>query len=452
VSTPANNRGRGQSGRSATRALRVLVILALAGSLVALRVSRRGPATAVPSEAPLASESVGGQPEGQGPGEPSGEALDAQASQMRLESLSSQGQAGAAESTVQPASESAGVEPEGQRAGGTSGEALAAQASRTKRASLSKHGPAGIEPSSVQPGSESVGNQPAGLQPGEPSEAALEARAQQMKLAEIHSAFAADQSMLRNYLRDPDPTIGAAAFDALGVRNQGAAVAALLDVVSDPAEPVRLQALQLLLGSADLSEATRAATLRAALADPDPAFAAAATQALGGLKIDPAADSATLVNHLRDADPVVGAAAFDALGVRSKDGAVAALLDVVSDPAEPVRLQALQLLLGSPEVGEAVLAATLRAALADPDPAFVARAVQELGGREDAEALSALAEALGAENVSTRLLIVQSIANNSSAAPLLYQSRGDPDETVRSAATAILVRSNKADLESVAGP
>jgi hypothetical protein len=142
---------------------------------------------------------------------------------MRLESLSSQGQAGAAESTVQPASESAGVEPEGQRAGGTSGEALAAQASRTKRASLSKHGPAGIEPSSVPPGSESVGNQPAGLQPGEPSEAALEARAQQMKLAEIHSAFAADQSMLRNYLRDPDPTIGAAAFDALGVRNQGAA-------------------------------------------------------------------------------------------------------------------------------------------------------------------------------------------------------------------------------------
>jgi len=136
VSTPANNRGRDakrvsdplgreQSGRSATRALRVLVILALAGSLVALRVSRRGPA--------------------------------------------------------------------------------------------------GIEPSSVPPGSESVGNQPAGLQPGEPSEAALEARAQQMKLAEIHSAFAADQSMLRNYLRDPDPTIGAAAFDALGVRNQGAA-------------------------------------------------------------------------------------------------------------------------------------------------------------------------------------------------------------------------------------
>jgi HEAT repeat protein len=324
-----------------------------------------------------------------------------------------------------------------------SGEAPGAHASQTKLESVSTHGPAGLAPSAVQPASESVGGQPEWQEPGETSGEAFDAHAQQTKLAEIGSAVAADQATLRNYLRDPDPIIGAAAFDALGIGDKRAAVEALLEVVNDPTEPVRLQALQLVLSSSDLEEETWVATLRAALADPDPAFAACATQALGGLEIDPAADDATFRYHLRDPDPAVGAAAFDALGVRNKEAAVGALLEVVNDPTEPVRLQALQLLLGSLEAGEATLAATLRTALADPDSAIVACAVQELGGRDDAEAISALAEALGAGDLPTRLLIVQSIASNTSAVPLLHQGLEDPDETVRTAATAVLFPSEK---------
>jgi len=290
-----------------------------------------------------------------------------------------------------------------------------------------------------QPEDKDKGKEPKGPPPGEDtSQEAIEAHEQQEKLAAIDAASAADQATLQKYLRDADPIIGAAAFDALGVHNMHKAVEALLEVVNDPTEPVRLQALQLLLGSA-ADEATIADTLRAALEDPDPAFVAAAVQALGGRTIDPNADEATLRDDLRDADSVIVSAAFDALAARDKDAAVDALLEVIDDTAEPSRLQALQLLLSSLDAEEATLTATLRAALEDPDFAFVASAVGALAGRSDAEALSALAEALRDGDVSTRLLIVQSIAGNSSAAPLLQEGQNDPDETVRNAATAILL-------------
>ena len=147
-------------------------------------------------------------------------------------------------------------------------------------------------------------------------------------------------------------------------------------------------------------------------------------------------DQATLQYYLRDADPIVGASAFSALGVGDKQAAVEALLEVVNDPTEPVRLQALQILLASPDVDKATL--DLRAAFDDMDPAFVACAAQELGARDDGAALNTLADVLGAGDPATRLLIVQSIANNIAAASLLYASLNDPDESVRNAARAIL--------------
>ena len=300
MSTPGNKRGRNArwvsnppgrqaSGRGAARSLRVIVILILAALLVVLlRVSTHGPTGMAPAAVQPAFESVRGQ------GEP-------------------------------------------QRPGGTLGEAFDARAQETER--VSTPGPAGAMPLAVQPASEPVAGQLEAQQPGEMSGEAIDADVQQTKLAEIDSA---------------------------------------------------------------------------------------------------ATDQATLQYYLRDADPIISASAFNALGLRDKDAAVEATVDVLNDTGEPVRLQALQLLLGSPDLDEATSAGILRTVLEDPDPAFVACAAQELGGRDDEEALSALAEVLGTGDLPTRLLIVQSIANNTSAAPLLYRGLEDPDESVRSAARAIL--------------
>jgi DNA-binding phage protein len=302
-----------------------------------------------PPPVPPASESAGDQPEAQRPVETSEEAIAVHLEQV----VSTHGPAGVASLALQPASESAAGQPRAQRPGETSGEALDTQAQQqTRPGPVSTPDSASVASTADQPTSEFASGQPETQRPDETSGEAFDASAQQMKLAEIDSASAADRATLRDYLRDPDPIIAAAAFDALEVGNERAAVEALLAVVNDPTEPVRLQALEILLGS--------------------------------------------------------------------------------------------------PEAGEAVLAATLRAALQDPDHAFVARAVQELGGRADAEALSALAEALDAGDLLTRLLIVQSIASNTSDVPLLYQGLEDPDETVRSAATEILFPSKTTNTESAA--
>src|SRR5262245_37805097 len=72
--------------------------------------------------------------------------------------------------------------------------------------------------------------------------------AQQTKLAAVStSGVVGDAETLRSFLRDRDPIVGAAAFYALNARGKLAAVQALLVVINDTTEPVRLQALQLLV-------------------------------------------------------------------------------------------------------------------------------------------------------------------------------------------------------------
>jgi len=190
--------------------------------------------------------------------------------------------------------------------------------------------------------------------------------------------------------------------------------------------------------AADRHEAEGAA-VDAADADPTPVQVVDAAP-VEPLALDPTSftDPATLTAYLRTADPVLGAAVFHAVSRRDKEMAMKALLDIVTDPAEPRRLQALELLRGGSDADEETVNAALWAALQDPDSALVTYAVQELGARSDASSLGLLAEALNTGEPATKLLIVQSIASNSSADSLLHQGARDSDETVRSAAKAVL--------------
>jgi HEAT repeat protein len=152
----------------------------------------------------------------------------------------------------------------------------------------------------------------------------------------------------------------------------------------------------------------------------------------------PGASLQMLQEHLRDRDPMINTAAFDAIGAHGKYRALEALLDVIDDTTEPTRLQALQLLLRAPDTDEAAVKRTLRAALKDPDPAFVAFAVETLAAGRDPEAENMLREALRDDNVLTRLLIVQSLGSSDAARPYLGYALSDPDKTVRKAAAALL--------------
>jgi len=151
-----------------------------------------------------------------------------------------------------------------------------------------------------------------------------------------------------------------------------------------------------------------------------------------------AGNAETLRNFLRDPDPVVGAAAFNALTARGKLAAVQALLAVINDTTEPVRLQALQMLVDAPDMDDATVLGALRSALEDPDSALVVYAVQVLMARNDPAAVGALTDALRQGSAATRLLIVKTVGTAEAAQRYLYDALRDPDENVRGAAEEAL--------------
>ena len=170
----------------------------------------------------------------------------------------------------------------------------------------------------------------------------------------------------------------------------------------------------------------------------------AATQAaaIGG-------DREVLRKYLQDSDVAIQAAAFDALVGQGRDAAVEDLLANVKDTSQPTRLQALEILVQNGGADEQAVMAVLRDALKDPDPAFNAFAIQELAGQDNAAAAEALREALHSPYASTRLMVLESVVNTEAGLPLLREALTDSDETVSSAAAALLKQAE--DRTSTAG-
>jgi hypothetical protein len=150
-------------------------------------------------------------------------------------------------------------------------------------------------------------------------------------------------------------------------------------------------------------------------------------------------DWGTLRRYLRDPDAQVQAAAFDALSEHDKDGAIASLLaQFRSAGSADSRLQALTILDQSGVADDQTMVAALRDALRDPDSDLNSYAVQALVGHGGEQAMDALTEALHSPDPATRLMVVESVAQTDEGLPLLREAASDPDESVSSAATALL--------------
>lgn len=92
-----------------------------------------------------------------------------------------------------------------------------------------------------------------------------------------------DSAALRRYLSDTDAAVQAAAFEQLAADDERSAIRDLSAIIRDRSEPARGQALQLLVNSPEVDEATARAALRSALADPDPLMSEFAADALAAL-------------------------------------------------------------------------------------------------------------------------------------------------------------------------
>jgi len=149
-------------------------------------------------------------------------------------------------------------------------------------------------------------------------------------------------------------------------------------------------------------------------------------------------DREGLGKYMQDANAAVEAAAFDALAAHDNPAAVENLLAEINDPSQAVRLQALQLLTQSPQADEQTVMSTLIDALNGTDSSFSAYAAQALAQRGTLEAMNALTDMLNSANPSTRLTILQSVAQTEAGLSLLRAALSDSDATVKSAAAALL--------------
>ena len=149
-------------------------------------------------------------------------------------------------------------------------------------------------------------------------------------------------------------------------------------------------------------------------------------------------DREALGKCMQDANAAVQAAAFDAWAAHDNPAAVEKLLAEIKDVSQPVRLQALQLLTESPQADEQTVMTTLIDALNGADPSFSSYAAQALAERGTPEAMNALTEMLNSADPSTRLMVLHRVAQTEAGLPLLRAALSDSNETVRSAAAALL--------------
>jgi Spy/CpxP family protein refolding chaperone len=152
-------------------------------------------------------------------------------------------------------------------------------------------------------------------------------------------------------------------------------------------------------------------------------------------------DREALGTYMQHDNVAVQAAAFDALAANDNTAAVENLLAEIEDPSQPVRLQALQLLGQSPQVSEEIVMTTLIDALNGADPSFSASAAHALAERGTPEAMNALSELLNSSDPSTRLMLLQSVAQTQAGLAILRAALSDSNETVRSTAEALLQQS-----------
>lgn len=149
-------------------------------------------------------------------------------------------------------------------------------------------------------------------------------------------------------------------------------------------------------------------------------------------------DQEALRNDLQNVDPAVQSAAFHALATQAPGTAVDDLVGDVNDPSQANRLQALQLLAQSSQAGDDTIMTALQDALKDPDPSLVAYAIQALAARGGADAMAALSEAFQSADVSTKLTIIDSVANVQGGRSLISEATSDADATVSSTAATLL--------------
>lgn len=237
--------------------------------------------------------------------------------------------------------------------------------------------------------------------------------------------------------RDPEPTLRAAAFDALAAIGAHDAAGPALEALGDEDDRVRAAAIRLLVGLGGPEIVVR---LRNRAAAPEPVTRAAAVRALGRLgTLDAKPDFLRLMS---DEHPEVREAAALAAGEARITALAPRLIGLLDDASAEVRLAAAR---GLGQVGDATALEPLAGAFAAADSALrdaIVSAVQRLDPGSVGGLLTTMAEG---GDAAAKLSALRTFGRLRSApVDAVERLARDPDPMVRAAAFEAVPRVRRA--------
>jgi hypothetical protein len=155
-------------------------------------------------------------------------------------------------------------------------------------------------------------------------------------------------------------------------------------------------------------------------------------------------DMDALSKAVQSSDPAVQSQAFEEMSKVNPQAALDALSNVLKSDEPAQRLQALQLLDQSEQADNDTVVSAMSQALNADDPSIKDYAIQALARRGGSQEMDLLRQAMGDPDPAVRLMVLESVGQETEALPLLQQAVNDSDPSVSAAANQLLKAANEA--------
>jgi hypothetical protein len=155
-------------------------------------------------------------------------------------------------------------------------------------------------------------------------------------------------------------------------------------------------------------------------------------------------DMDALAKAVQSSDPAVQSQAFEEMSKLNPQAALDALSNALKSDEPAQRLQALQLLDQSDQADNETIVSAMGQALNADDPSIKDYAIQALARRGGSEEMDLLRQAMGDPDPAVRLMVLESVGQETDALPLLQQAVNDSDPSVSAAANQLLKAANEA--------
>jgi HEAT repeats len=193
-------------------------------------------------------------------------------------------------------------------------------------------------------------------------------------------------------------------------------------------------------GTTSVLQRTMAAALRARAGPEDEQDKALASVEAAAKK----GDMDALSKAVQSSDPAVQSEAFAEMSKLNPQAALDALSNVLKSEEPAQRLQALQLLDQSDQADNDTIVSAMGQALNADDPSIKDYAIQALARRGGSQEMDLLRQAMGDPDPAVRLMVLESVGQETEALPLLQQAVNDSDPSVSAAANQLLKAANEA--------